>query len=98
MEKRAYKAPAEVGDVFGDYAAEVPQSATVRVRISGLREVAPGEFEIDGVRIREIHWGQVAAGLGRKFVPDALANEIDGVCFSYDVAECIAARTSRFEG
>ena len=72
----------------------VPEGA-VRVRIEGLRQINEDIFELAGVAVREINWELVAEGLGRKFLPDALADQIDQACFAYDVAEILADRIQR---
>lgn len=68
---------------------------SVRVHIEGLQQVGDGIFDILGVQVREIDWEMVAKGLGREFVPDALADRIDQVCFEYGVAEVLSQRITR---
>lgn len=99
MSKRAYSDPAEacVRDegVWHDN-TPIP-SGVVRIRIGGLMPVGDDIFELAGVQVREIDWPAVAKALGRGDapLPDALANEIDGACFRYDVAEILADRIER---
>lgn len=80
-----------------DPAGIEPVRITVHLRIPGLRQTADGDFVLEGVSVREIDWEQVARGLGRKFVPDALASEIDKACFRYSIAEVIAERATSVE-
>jgi len=68
---------------------------TVRVHIEGMQQVGEGIFDILGVQVREIDWEMVAKGLGREFVPDALADRIDRACFEYSIAEVISERVTR---
>ena len=74
-----------------------PTRVSAQLRIPGLRQMADGTFVLEDVLVREIDWELVAKGLGRKFVPDALAAEIDKACFRYSVAEVIAERAESVE-
>lgn len=72
----------------------VPENA-VRLRIGGLRQVGEDIFDLHGVKVREIDWEMMAKAMGREFLPDALAAQIDKAAFSYDVAELLAERIER---
>ena len=96
---KTYSNPAEAcvhqGDAFEALDGRPVSGGAVRVRIGGLRQIDEDIFELAGVAVREINWELVAEGLGRKFLPYALADQIDQACFACDVAEILADRIQR---
>lgn len=67
------------------------------VKIDGLKQVGPDEFELSGVLQRPIHWVGIAAALGFESgqVPDKLADDIAAVVWDYDIREILAQRIHR---
>lgn len=99
MTKRVYSNPAEacvqMDDAFEAVDGFPVPPGSVRLHIGGLRQVGEGIFDLAGVKVREIDWELVAKAMGREFLPDALAREIDDACFRYDVAEILSERIAR---
>lgn len=97
MDKQKVMTAQPEADVWSKHDDTPTAPNAVRIRIAGLRviDAYEGIFEIPDVAVREIDWQAVARGLGREFLPDALASQIDNACFRYDVAEILSDRIER---
>ena len=90
--KQSYSPKAEAFEAVDNFPVE---SGAVRLRIEGLVPVGDGIFDLRGIRVREIDWDMLAMAVGRELIPEALASQIDQVCFRYDVAEILSERIER---
>lgn len=87
--------PVTSDDAFAAVDAFPVESGSVRLRIGGLTPVGEGIFDLHGIKVREIDWDMMAKAMGREFIPDALAAQLDQACFRYDVAEILSERIER---
>lgn len=90
MEKHARKAP----DQFATAEVWNPDGTPkVLVRIEGLAQVGLGEFELSGVKPRDIDWPAVSRALGIEGpMDDQLADDIGDVVFRHDILRILSER------
>lgn len=66
----------------------------VLVRIQGLAQTGPDEFELSGVKPRPVDWFAVGVsmGFGPDGMPDDLADELSAVVWKHDMIRILAER------
>ena len=83
MASKVYASPAEA---FDD---STPYRESVCVQIKGLRQVGEDTFEIEGMTMQEVDWGEVQRVLGRR-LSDHTLDDIADIIFRHDVAEFLS--------
>ena len=63
---------------------------SVILTIDGLREIGNGQFELTGVKRREINWEQVKSGFGG--LDDTKADKLADLLYKLDMVELLTER------